>query len=63
MTYGTLQRQFQLDADALPDQLGQLRYGHREAIREDEQGIVWTDNARPNPQPPQRLPSRWHGRH
>jgi class 3 adenylate cyclase len=47
MTYRTLQRQFQLDADALSDLLGELRYAHRDAIREDEQGIVWTDDARP----------------
>ena len=47
VTYRTLQRQFQLDADALTDLLGELRYAHRDAIREDEQGIVWTDDARP----------------
>ena len=49
VTYRTLQRQFQLDADALADLLGELRYAHRDAIREDEQGIVWTDDARPTP--------------
>jgi class 3 adenylate cyclase len=49
MTYRTLQRQFQLDADALTDLLGELRYAHRDAIREDEQGIMWTDDARPTP--------------
>ena len=49
VTYRTLQRQFQLDADALADLLGELRYVHRDAIREDEQGIVWTDDARPTP--------------
>src|ERR671922_1776723 len=49
VTYRTLQRQFQLDADALTDLLGELRYAHRDAIREDEQGIVWTDDARPTP--------------
>jgi Adenylate and Guanylate cyclase catalytic domain len=47
VTYRTLQRQFQLDADALTDLLGELRYAHRDAIREDEQGIAWTDDARP----------------
>jgi class 3 adenylate cyclase/tetratricopeptide (TPR) repeat protein len=46
VTYRTLQRQFQLDADALTDLLGELRYAHRDAVREDEQGIVWTDDAR-----------------
>jgi class 3 adenylate cyclase len=45
VTYRTLQRQFQLDADALADLLGELRYGHRDAIHEDEQGIVWMDDA------------------
>jgi class 3 adenylate cyclase len=49
VTYRTLQRQFQLDADALTDLLGELRYAHRDAIREDEQGIVWTDDARLTP--------------
>jgi class 3 adenylate cyclase/tetratricopeptide (TPR) repeat protein len=49
VTYRTLQRQFQLDADALTDLLGELRYAHGDAIREDEQGIVWTDDARPTP--------------
>jgi class 3 adenylate cyclase/tetratricopeptide (TPR) repeat protein len=49
VTYRTLQRQFQLDADSLTDLLGELRYAHRDAIREDEQGIVWTDDARPTP--------------
>jgi hypothetical protein len=46
VTYRTQQRQFQLDADALTDLLGELRYTHRDAIREDEQGIVWTEDAR-----------------
>jgi class 3 adenylate cyclase/tetratricopeptide (TPR) repeat protein len=49
VTYRTLQRQFQLDADALTDLLGELRYAHRDAMREDEQGIVWTDDAHPTP--------------
>jgi class 3 adenylate cyclase len=47
VTYRTLQRQFQLDADALADLLGELRYAHQEALREDEQGLIWTDDARP----------------
>src|SRR5919109_4781061 len=49
VTYRTLQRQFELDADALTDLLGELRYAHRDAIREDAQGIVWTDDTRPTP--------------
>jgi hypothetical protein len=46
VTYHTLQRQFQLDADALADLLGELRYAHPDAVQEDEQGIVWTNDAR-----------------
>jgi len=49
VTYRTLQRQFQLDADALADLLGELRYAHQEALHEDEQGLIWTDEARPTP--------------
>jgi class 3 adenylate cyclase/tetratricopeptide (TPR) repeat protein len=49
VTYRTLQRQFRLDADALADLLGELRYAHGDTIREDEQGIVWTGDARPIP--------------
>jgi class 3 adenylate cyclase/predicted ATPase len=55
VTYRTLQRQFQLDADALADLLGELRYAHQEALREDEQGLIWTDETRstsPVPTPP-----------
>jgi predicted ATPase/class 3 adenylate cyclase len=54
VTYRTLQRQFQLDADALADLLGELRYAHPEALREDEQGLIWTDEARPTPPAPAR---------
>jgi class 3 adenylate cyclase/predicted ATPase len=54
VTYRTLQRQFQLDADTLADLLGELRYAHQEALREDEQGLIWTDEARPtSPAPAQ----------
>ena len=52
VTYRTLQRQFQLDAEALADLLGELRYAHQEALREDEQGLIWTDEARPTPPAP-----------
>src|SRR5215510_7928784 len=52
VTYRTLQRQFQLDADALADLLGELRYAHQEVLREDEQGLIWTDDARPSPPAP-----------
>jgi class 3 adenylate cyclase len=55
VTYRTLQRQFQLDADALTDLVGELRYGHPDAIREDERGIVWTDDASSPPPAPASL--------
>jgi class 3 adenylate cyclase len=45
VTYRTLQRQFQLDAEALTDLLAELRYAHPDALREDDQGIVWTGDA------------------
>jgi class 3 adenylate cyclase len=45
VTYRTLQRQFQLDAEALTDLLAELRYAHPDEIREDDQGIVWTGDA------------------
>jgi class 3 adenylate cyclase len=45
VTYRTLQRQFQLDAEALTDLLAELRYAHPDAIREDDQGVVWTGEA------------------
>jgi hypothetical protein len=45
VTYRTLQRQFQLDAEALADLLAELRYAHSDEIREDDQGIVWIGDA------------------
>ena len=45
VTYSTFKRQFQLDDDALADLLAELRYAHREEIREEEQGVVWTGDA------------------
>src|SRR5262245_27604736 len=45
MTYRTLQRQFELDVDALADLLGELRYAHPDALREDDQGIEWTGDS------------------
>jgi class 3 adenylate cyclase len=45
VTYRMLKRQFQLDDDTLADLLAELRYAHREAISEDEQGMVWTGEA------------------
>src|SRR5712691_616831 len=56
VTYRTLQRQFQLDEDALADLLAELRYAHRAEIREEAQGVVWTgDTGAPpalSPAPP-----------
>ena len=52
LTYGALKRQFQLDDDTLADLLAELRYAHREAISEDEQGMVWTGGAAVLPTPP-----------
>ena len=45
VTYRTLQRQFQLDAETLTDLLAELRYAHPDEIREDDQGVVWTGDA------------------
>jgi hypothetical protein len=45
VTYRMLKRQFQLDDDTLADLLAELRYAHREAISEDEQGMAWTGAA------------------
>ena len=45
VTYRTLQRQFQLDAEALTDLLAELRYAHPDALREDDHGLMWTGDA------------------
>ena len=50
VTYSTFKRQFQLDDDALADLLAELRYAHREEIREEQQGVVWTGD--PGTAPP-----------
>src|SRR5712692_3297093 len=49
VTYRTLQRQFQLDENALADLLAELRYVYRDEIREEEQGVMWAGGARPTP--------------
>src|SRR5262249_26127088 len=54
VTYRTLQRQCQLDADARADLLGELRYTHQEALREDEQGLIWLSETRPTRPAPYR---------
>ena len=46
VTYRTLQRQFQLDEDALADLLAELRYAYRDEILEEEQGVLWVGEAR-----------------
>jgi hypothetical protein len=51
VTYRLLKRQFQLDDDTLDDLLAELRYAYREAISEDEQGMVWTGEAAVLPPP------------
>src|SRR6266446_3274155 len=45
VTYRTLQRQFQLDEDALADLLAELRYAYRDEILEEEQGVLWVGDA------------------
>src|SRR5438132_9984330 len=49
VTYRTLQRQFQLDDDALADLLAELRYAYRDEILEEEQGVLWVGDARSTP--------------
>ena len=56
VTYRMLKRQFQLDDDTLADLLAELRYAHREAISEDEQGMAWTSGAAALPPPPPAVP-------
>ena len=46
VTYRTLQRQFQLDEEALADLLAELRYAYRDEILEEEQGMLWVGDAR-----------------
>src|SRR5215467_13981060 len=46
VTYRTLQRQFQLDEDALADLLAELRYAYRDDILEEAQGLLWVGDTR-----------------
>jgi hypothetical protein len=46
VTYRTLQRQFQLDEDALADLLAELHYTYRDEIQEEEQGVLWVGDVR-----------------
>ena len=45
MTYRTLQRQFQLDDDALHDLTEELLYAHPEVRDDAGRGLVWTGDA------------------
>jgi hypothetical protein len=45
MTYRTLQRQFQLDDDALHDLKDELLYAHPEVRDDAGRGLVWTGDA------------------
>jgi class 3 adenylate cyclase len=45
MTYRTLQRQFQLDDDALHDLKDELLYAHPEVRDDGGRGLVWTGDA------------------
>jgi class 3 adenylate cyclase/tetratricopeptide (TPR) repeat protein len=49
MTYRTLQRQFQLDDDALHDLTEELLYAHPEVRDDAGRGFVWTGDAGPAP--------------
>ena len=42
VTYGTLQRQFALDAAALQALKDALLYAHPQVVDEDGRGLVWT---------------------
>ena len=47
MTYRTLQRQFQLDDDALHDLTDELLYAHPEVRDDAGRGLVWTGEGAP----------------
>ena len=51
MTYRTLQRQFQLDDDALRDLTDELLYVHPEVHDDAGRGLVWTGDAVTPPSP------------
>jgi hypothetical protein len=52
MTYRILQRQFQLDDDALHDLKDELLYAHSEVCDDAGRGLVWTGDAGPAPVAP-----------
>ena len=55
VAYRTLQRQFQLDDEALDDLKDELIYAHPEVRDDAGRGLVWTGRLAPLPSPP-RLP-------
>jgi class 3 adenylate cyclase/predicted ATPase len=59
MTYRTLQRQFQLDDEALHDLTDELLYAHPEVRDDAGRGLVWTGDAvtPPSPLPPSSQPA------
>ena len=57
VTYGTLQRQFALDADALEALTDALLFSYPQIVDEDGRGLVWTgDAATTAPQSPAVVP-------
>ena len=55
VTYGTLQRQFALDAAALADLTDALLFSHPQIVDEDGRGLVWTGDAATTAVSPTRL--------
>jgi class 3 adenylate cyclase/tetratricopeptide (TPR) repeat protein len=49
VTYGTLQRQFALDADALADLTEALLYTHPQIVDDQGRGLCWTGDAAATP--------------
>ena len=51
VTYGTLQRQFALDVDALEDLKDALLYTHSEVVDDQGRGLRWTGERAATPSP------------
>src|SRR5262245_16816392 len=49
VTYGTLQRQFALDADALADLKDALLYAHPQVVDDPGRGLRWTGESAATP--------------
>ena len=56
VTYGTLQRQFALDADALEDLKDALLYAHPQVADDQGRGLLWTGDVAPTPAVSQAAP-------